>query len=200
MPRAAVCSLGANPQPRRALQHFTHADTLGACLASLSLAQIHPPPTRVPLFQTSLQPPHSHFDPARQLRPMCKPDADVRPESSDTGHGTHVAGIVAAVRNSVAAVAGAAPRVKVMVLKVGAQLRHDAAWRHGPHHVGWWSSLRHGMGSWAPVSLCCSALWNPLGPLRAPCEVPLLLPLMRKPATHARAYAHIFNLCTFHVP
>eukprot|EP00198_Chlamydomonas_reinhardtii_P002210 XP_001691546.1 predicted protein [Chlamydomonas reinhardtii] len=34
---------------------------------------------------------------ATQLRPMCKPDADVRPESSDTGHGTHVAGIVAAV-------------------------------------------------------------------------------------------------------
>ncbi|KAG2438096.1 hypothetical protein HXX76_005705 [Chlamydomonas incerta] len=67
---------------------------------------------------------------ATQLRPMCKPDADVRPESGDTGHGTHVAGIVAAVRNSAAAVAGAAPRVKVMVLKV-----FDASGRVYASHV-----------------------------------------------------------------
>ncbi|KAG2450711.1 hypothetical protein HYH02_004549 [Chlamydomonas schloesseri] len=93
-----------------------------------------PPPARKTASQraqaSALTAPTARATYATQLRPMCSPDANVRPESGDSGHGTHVAGIVAAVRNRVAAVAGAAPRVKVMVLKV-----FDASGRVYASHV-----------------------------------------------------------------
>ncbi|KAG2487149.1 hypothetical protein HYH03_014262 [Edaphochlamys debaryana] len=53
------------------------------------------------------------------LKPLCRGDGDVSPEQQgDNGHGTHVAGIVAAARDAMAGVAGAAPAVKIMALKV----------------------------------------------------------------------------------
>ncbi len=47
---------------------------------------------------------------------QCGPSPDV---SDSQGHGTHVSGIVAALRDVTNNVAGIAPKVKIMPLKVG---------------------------------------------------------------------------------
>ncbi|PNH09543.1 Subtilisin NAT [Tetrabaena socialis] len=48
----------------------------------------------------------------------CGSDPDPRPAPSDTGHGTHVAGLVGAVRGNGLGGSGVAPNVKIMALKV----------------------------------------------------------------------------------
>ena len=64
------------------------------------------------LFNTQTQT-HTH---------RCGSDPDPRPESGDTGHGTHVAGIIGAVRGNGVGGSGIAPGVRVMPLKVCAGL------------------------------------------------------------------------------
>ncbi|PNH06395.1 Intracellular serine protease, partial [Tetrabaena socialis] len=96
-----------------------------------------PPPSSPPPSRSPPPPPPGKkaLHPARQGKSaeagnVCTPDADVSPEVTDEGHGTHVAGIVAATRNSAVAVAGAAPKVKLMLLKV-----FDAQQRVWASHV-----------------------------------------------------------------
>ncbi|KXZ48485.1 hypothetical protein GPECTOR_27g655 [Gonium pectorale] len=55
----------------------------------------------------------------------CRPEGDISPEpGDDNGHGTHVAGIVAAAATEDRGVAGVAPNVRLMLLKVSTA----AAW------------------------------------------------------------------------
>ena len=70
----------------------------------------------------------------------CGDSGDV---SDQKGHGTHVAGIVAAIKDDGRGVAGVAPKVKIMVLKVGG-----------------WVRLHWGAGGWGGECMVCVGGWG----------------------------------------
>ncbi|KXZ48951.1 hypothetical protein GPECTOR_24g241 [Gonium pectorale] len=98
-PAAAVRRSPPPPPPRKATRAAARASAAAATTTTTAYQSAQP-------------------STASQLARVCVPDGDVSPESTDDGHGTHVAGIVAAARDVAAQVAGAAPRVRLMLLKV----------------------------------------------------------------------------------
>ncbi|KAG2438008.1 hypothetical protein HXX76_005622 [Chlamydomonas incerta] len=92
-------------------------------------AAAYPPPSSSssssppPVINITIPWPYSGIVPAAsatELRDLasCSGDGNVSPEAGDGGHGTHVAGVIAAVRRDLAGVSGVAPHVRLMLIKV----------------------------------------------------------------------------------